>query len=354
MIPMLNLYTANVGISDLVAEVNKYGFERIAIYATNSPTEATSIEAICDSLVMGVSGSTADLSTFINLAGYRNGLSVDVTAISNYPDSIELWHTNNAFIGGWVLNTVSGITDLFDKGSDFVLTSSVLPSDIFVGEYTIFESDFMGNIAAAIPGLNGAALSSGSISVAYSTKEHPGVITISDSTTANGGYAFLSSIYSILLSGGEKSEIVFQVGVGGARTTAKSRLGFHNAITVPADPTFGAWIDIVGDGTKATISGKTNDNTGISTTSTTFTADLSTWYRGVVEINADATLVAFSIIRCSDNVTVWRDTLTTKIPKGTNQTTAWGIIAGETSTDAAAVVLHLDYANMSINRKLIR
>lgn len=217
----------------------------------------------------------------------------------------------------------------------------------------VFESDFYEASATCISGMTGVALSSGTIAEVASTINNIGIVSISDSTTANGGYRFLAKA-PILLGGGEKCEFVFSLGAGAARTTAAVRLGFHDAATIDATPVDGIWLDIVGDGTKATITGKSNDNTGVATTDTSLTAELSTWYRATVELSADKATATFSVRTCADGLQVWGNTLTTKLPTGAGRTTQWGIVAGETTTDAAAVILNIDYANMSIGRTLVR
>lgn len=219
----------------------------------------------------------------------------------------------------------------------------------------VFEGDFY-DATYAIPGVLGAALSNGSVSSsATSTKDHPGVISITDSTTANGGYKYLTEGSQFLLYGGERCEFVFNLGSGAARTTAITRLGFQDGATIDATVTDGVWLNIVGDGTKATISGKANDNTGVATTATTYTAEIDgTWYRGIIELNANASIASFAIKTCSNGLQVWGDTLNTKIPTGAGRHTGWGVIAGETTTDAGSVICRLDYANMSIDRTLVR
>lgn len=219
----------------------------------------------------------------------------------------------------------------------------------------VFESDFHEATANAIQGITGGALSSGTVAAGTATANHMGVIAISDSTTANGGYKYLTGLTSFLLAGGEKAEFVFSLGAGAARATASVRMGFQDGATIDATVADGVWLNIVGDATKATISGKANDNTGVATTASTYTAEVDgTWYRGAIELNADASLATFTVKTCSNGNQVWGDTVATKIPTGAGRFTGFGIIAGETSTDAAGVIVNIDYANMSISRTLVR
>lgn len=219
----------------------------------------------------------------------------------------------------------------------------------------VFESDFHEATTLAVAGITGVALGSGTIAAGTATADHMGVSAISDSTTANGGYKYLTGLTSFLLKGGERSEFIFSLGAGAARATAFVRMGFQDGATIDATVADGVWLEIVGDGAKATISGKSNDNTGVATTATTYTAEVDgTWYRGIIELNAAGTLATFAVKTCSNDLQVWGNTLATKLPTGAGRFTGWGLIAGETSTDAAGVILNIDYANMSIDRLLVR
>ena len=265
---------------------------------------------------------------------------------------------NAGSLSGTLENTVGNLPELdtTDKSSTVGAINEVFEDakSTHYNRATVIESDFYTADACAVQGITGSALSSGTVAAGTATAEHIGVISISDSTSANGGYKYLTDLTSFLLKGGEKAEFVFSLGAGAARTTAFVRMGFQDGATIDATVADGVWLDIVGDGTKATVSGKANDNTGVATTATALTAELSTWYRATIELNADATLATFSVRTCADGLQVWGNTISTKIPTGAGRFCGFGVIAGETSTDAAAVILNLDYANMSIGRTLVR
>jgi hypothetical protein len=218
----------------------------------------------------------------------------------------------------------------------------------------VFESDFLcsGAFASvAVPGIYGFALSSGTSVGQWGSKEHPGLVNIYDSTTANGGFRYMCEDVGLLISGGESTMMI--ANDFNERTTAKTRFGFHDSLTINGAVVDGAWLEIVGDGTNAVISGKTSNNSTVSTTATTYTiTSPPTWYRLSVEVNANATLVTFSLINSSTGAVVWTDTLATNIP--TARVTGWGLIAGETTTDAAAILCSVDYINFIMNRTLVR
>ena len=215
----------------------------------------------------------------------------------------------------------------------------------------LIESDFFNASVNAIPGILGVAISSGTVGVVASDANHPGAIYLRDSTTANGGYRFLTDISSFRITGGEVTEFVFKpVSV---RAAASFRFGFQDSTAIQTAPTDGVFINVVGNATNPILSGKTRNNNTESVTGTTYTLTANTWYRAKIEVNADATLITFTLYS-EAGTQLWQQTLSTNIPKTAGREVGWGIIAGETSTDAAADILHADYINLSVSRTLTR
>jgi hypothetical protein len=214
----------------------------------------------------------------------------------------------------------------------------------------IMETDFYNVTSPFAQGLTGAAISAGTLAAVAGTKEHPGIVYLRDSTTANGGYRISTAANAILLGGGEKSVISFQV--KSARTTANSWLAFCDNST-NAQPVDGAYLYTVGNGTNATISARCRNNNAETIAATTFTASLNTWYTAIVEVNANATAVDFSIYSAAD-VLLFSESIATNIPVTTGRETGWGVQSNESSTDAAADILWVDYMRFEINRALVR
>lgn len=215
----------------------------------------------------------------------------------------------------------------------------------------ILESDFYQAGTASVPTLTGAAISSGSIGAVTSTPDHPGVVYLRDSTTANGGYRFMTDVTAFRIAGGEKALFTFQT--RGARSTASARLGFQDSTAINTAPTDGVWFEIVNDGTNSTLTARCKNNAGPSSADAAYTMALNTWYTAILEVNADATSVNFKLINDAGTV-LWEKNITGNIPTAAGRETGFGIIAGETSTDAAADIIHLDYVRMEINRTLTR
>ena len=215
------------------------------------------------------------------------------------------------------------------------------------------ESDFYDNTAAgAIPQLFGAAIGSGALSASTvaMTKEHPGVISMRDSTTIAGGFRF-GCVGAQLIGGGETFEVIFQsVGVRATQTAVFGWSDSSVAATLPVD---GIFFNMAGTGAAVTIRGNTSANSVRSGTLTTFSPVASTWYRGVITVNSDATLVTYEIFNDA-GVSQWTDTVATNIPTAAARVTSPCLIVAESTTDAAADIIVLDYAKWSSTRTLVR
>jgi hypothetical protein len=228
----------------------------------------------------------------------------------------------------------------------FLSRATPLPSRLV---FTPVVSDFISSTISG-NGLVATAIGSGSIAAGTSSARHPGVVTISDSTTANGGGRIDTESTAFLLAGGERIAFAFQY--NSIKAGATAQLGFRDNTAV-GTPTDGAWLNIARVASDTILSGQTNDNTGVATTATTFTMTVDTWYRGIVTVLDGATGVLFELFS-EDGVPLWSDSLATKIPTGAGRFTGAGVIATESSTDAAAVLLTLDYLELRINRTLFR
>ena len=215
----------------------------------------------------------------------------------------------------------------------------------------IQESDFYNTSSPFSQGLAGAALSSGTLNTVNSTTHHPGIVYLRDSTTANGGYRISTAANAFLLSGGEKCVITFQP--RGFRTTATMRMGFDDS-TSTTDPTDGVFVKLIGNGTNGyTVTGYARSNNAQTATASTFTAVANTWYTLIIELNAAATVATFTL-ETDAGATAWTDTVSANIPKTAGRETGFQILVFESTTDAAADILWVDYCRVEIGRVLVR
>ena len=244
---------------------------------------------------------------------------------------------------GSISGTLSGQTDLqaaLNGKADVLSRTAAL----------VLESDFFQSGTQCIPSLLGAAISSGTVGMVTGSINHPGVVYLRDSTTVNGGYRFTTDIAAFTLSGGEKAVLVFQT--RGVRATATFRFGFQDSAAITA-PTDGAWLEIVNNGTISTLIGRCKNNAGPSNTSDSYTMTTNTWYTAIIEVNADATSVSFKLF-AENGTELWSRDVTGNIPNIAGRETGFGVLAAESTTDAAADIVHLDYIRLEIARVLAR
>ncbi len=188
------------------------------------------------------------------------------------------------------------------------------------------------------------AISTGTTASVDGNANHPGIVSMTSSTTANSGYRYGLFSGGLLLAGGEICEVIFQVTTAATTTV---RLGFHDSSS-SADAVDGAYIEIVG----TTLSGKTASNSTRSTTGTTLTITTATWYRAKIELNSNATSVTYTVMNEAGTV-LWTNSLTTNIPTGAGRTTGQGIIATSSGTTAVALG-QVDYMSLRMTRTLVR
>lgn len=197
-------------------------------------------------------------------------------------------------------------------------------------------------------GFASSLISSGTIAAGPNADaNHPGVVQLSSSATANSGVLFTTTQTILRLGGGEQFDAVFRTPA--AFTNVTYRLGFHDTAT-SADAVDGAYFELVGSGV---IVAKTSNNSTRTTSATVATLIASTWYHARVSLNANATLATFEI--WDDSGTLAGSTsIGTNIPTAAGRETGAGFIATFGGV-AATVLAQLDYLSFSIQqRSLVR
>jgi len=253
-----------------------------------------------------------------NLVGLGN---VDNTSDANKPISIA---------------TANALTEKADKQSRL--------------QMLVMETDFFNTTSPFSQGLTGTAVSSGTIVQVAAEPNHPGVIELRDSTTAGGGYRIMTDGGAFRLGGGEKFVCTFQM--RGVRSTAVCRIGFQDSASATA-PFDGVYFNIVGNGTTLTATGSCRNNNTETATASTFAPANNTWYTCVIELNSNATLATFTIFNES-GTQQFNDTVATNIPTASGRETGAGVYIGESTTDAVAGIIRLDYMRIECSRTLVR
>jgi len=212
-----------------------------------------------------------------------------------------------------------------------------------------YYTDFLGpagagTVEAAFP-FDFVAISLGTIAKIAGESNHPGILRISSSTTANSGGYILTDATAFLISGGEVFEIIFQPRVSGnANTTI--RMGFLDT-TTSTDATDGVYFELPAN--SLDIVGKTADNATRTTSSTIATLTLNTWYRCRIEINSNATQANFYVY--DDSGTLLGSTnITTNIPTATGRNTGAGLVATNSGT-TATLLSYFDFMAIGYNNR---
>jgi hypothetical protein len=204
-----------------------------------------------------------------------------------------------------------------------------------------YESELLEVFSAGVytPWKSGA-ISSGTLSAATGSDTHPGIVTISSSTSANSGARLTTYTSPLLIAGNEKTKAWIRPL---ALPNTTMHFGFHNTTSV-SDPSRGAWIRQ--DPATGIIYGRCTDSGGPSTTGTGFQLVVDTWYLLLIQVNADASQIDFYCF-ADDGSELWHDSLTTNIPDAPGEELGNGIVV--TNSDTSAVPLtDVDYLSLLI------
>jgi hypothetical protein len=183
-------------------------------------------------------------------------------------------------------------------------------------------------------------IASGTNTFATGNAKHPGVMSYSShASNANSGCGLIGNSSAILLGGGEKTTIVFKT--PSSLTGVTRRIGFHDTADQNA-PNDGVYVLMNG----VTLNGRTMNNGTGSNTASTYTIAVDTWYRLVIQLNADATLATFTLYTDDSTTVLWTDTLATNIPKTSGRETSHRDVCTLASPSGATVIGYLDYMDI--------
>ncbi|MCX8158888.1 MAG: YfhO family protein [Candidatus Pacearchaeota archaeon] len=264
-----------------------------------------------------------------------------------------------------ILN-ITGIDSNACSGTEKVRNVSLVNGDLQIecgvdetlnnAQTSVWEisQEFLTASASVFDPFLGTALSSGTIATQTSTSTRFGIARLFDSTTANGGYRIMTDTSSFLLAGNETAIFIWRHLAG--RTTSSYRLGWQDSTTINTAPTDGCWFEInsTGADNNNTLTGRCRNNAGPTITATSFTLVPNEWYKGVITINSGATIVNFTLYNDTSQQIIWSGIVNANIPNTAGRETGFGIIAGETTTDAAAGILDIDYMRLIVNRTITR
>ena len=206
--------------------------------------------------------------------------------------------------------------------------------------------DFISSNANDFPGLAIAAGTGPIVGGPIASANHPGVVELRSSTSANSGFLYRSNSDSIIFGGGERFDIVFRTPSSMTNTTV--RLGFHDT-TGNFDANDGAYFQF---DSALTVVGKTANSATRTISSTIATLSLDTWYHGVIIVNNDATSVTFNIYSEAGTL-LGTQSITTNIPTSSGREFSAAAYAINSGTTAVAL-LYVDFMSVQWTRPLVR
>jgi hypothetical protein len=201
--------------------------------------------------------------------------------------------------------------------------------------------------ASSFDPFTGTATSSGTIAAGNGTIWTPGVAEFRDSTNAAGNYRIMTDVTSFEMLGNETGIFIFKHADN--RTTNRYRMGFQDSTATTTLPTDGCWFEVLGgnmSGICASASTRTN-------TSVNYTLTYDEWYKAVLQISPDASSAEFRLSTLAD-VLLWSETVNSNLPVGASQQMGFGVLAGQTTADAANTTLLLDYMEVSLQLPVTR
>lgn len=246
----------------------------------------------------------------------------------------------------------------FGSGTKYVYLSPLAELSNFglAGHSFIhWQTDFLGppgagTVESASSIWDLVLISSGTQGAIAGNANHPGILRLSSSTTANSG-AILSTYgtttgnaIQFLIGGGEYSSFILRPQT---LTNTTIRAG-HIDTGSSGDATDGVYFEIVA----GEVVGKCSSNSARTSTSTLATLSTNTWYRLMYAVNYNATSVWFGVFDENGSL-LGSGTVTTNIPTAAGRQCGHGLIATNSGTTASNLV-EIDYMNLGIARPLTR
>ncbi|MFA5696533.1 MAG: hypothetical protein WC917_03765, partial [Bacilli bacterium] len=313
-----------------------------------------------DTRILEISGGTEDTLNTVAVTNGATGLS-NADQIYDFTIGLGYVPTNSTTTQLNYLSSATGTTGTNTTNIVYSTSPTLTTPNIGVATATsitytdptpymnsfrtapFWVNDFMTSSTQTYPWAS-TGVSSGTQRAIVGSVNHPGIVKVNSSSTANSGYyyEFINSSLAGLHGNEVTTAIIFPIRTDSVTT----RFGFHDA-TSSSDAVDGVYFEVVpGDGE---CSGKTANNSVRSTTGTHYHLSNSTWYRLYLVVNGDATRVDYYIFDAA-GAQLWTDGLTTNIP--TARSTGHGIICTKT-LGGVSELINIDYMDCYLGR-LIR
>lgn len=331
-----------------------------AINAVNTTSYYNQISVNCSQIYFGATKGSTEICDGLDAAGTGGFTYTDY--FNQYLNTTH--NVNFATVNTSDFNaTTAKVSALANSADHFIgadstgtlknmnITDFAVNADHADGQNYLF-TDFW-TTGPAWGDFYGAAISSGTIGSQAPEVNHPNLINIRDSTTANGGYRIYTDTTGINLTAGTYGCIIFKPATATTQWTV--RLGFHDATTVTA-PVDGCFFQMVDNAAIAPIC--RNNSVQRTNATANIVPSTSTWYKGCINItgtvnganNADFYVYNSTL---GNTALIGRWNVSGAVPS-TGNYLGFGAIATQNTTAAAQTLVILDAMWMYYNNTVIR
>jgi hypothetical protein len=316
-------------------------YDRIKFTTVASPAPGTGPVTVGSAALGFQTPAGAGVTDGTQLIAYtiEDGVAWE-TGTGTYTSSgTTMTRTLSASSTGSLLNIAGSATMYFTP----IATSLV--QDIDNRLWGFFDSDFHLAATTSTNGPFSCLAVSGGVATATPTTSanHPGIVRVTSSATANSGWRATASD-RILIGGGEIFDAILRPLTD--MSTITMRCGYTETTSV-ADNVDGVYFEQVGSGA---VVGKTASNSSRTQSSTIATLSTNTWYHFRITVNSNASSVKFEIFSDSGTL-LGTQSITSDIP--TARDTAAGFIVTSSLTVSTSIY-DVDYMRFGSQRKLVR
>jgi hypothetical protein len=324
--------------------------------------------------IYGTNGTNAENSSVVILQNGTQLLinnTLNVTQICLIGDGCRTtWPTSGAgggnitgsgianFVPYWTNGTNVDSTSIFYNSSQINISTANLfidgyPGDHYDVKYTMLASSEFCTGTTTAGGTDGSfrlgVASSGTIAGQAAQPNHPCLTGILDSTTINGGGGWITDTASFRLNGTENGTAIFRLNNNAKVGTTTIRYGFFDSVTI-TQPADGCYMQFSLNNTDQFVNATCRTNSVSSVNATSFTVVNNSWYIGNIVLNDSAGLATFKLY--NENGTIqWAVNISANIPTSAGRETGYGIFASQNTTDAASVLVLVDYMDLKIRRQ---
>lgn len=212
--------------------------------------------------------------------------------------------------------------------------------------------DFMDSISSAVatcaPSYVGAGITSGTSSAVAGNITMPGVMSMSDTTAANSGFRYQTSITGLRLNGSERFVTLMGFPALTNANTTMHRIGFHDSVN-NVDAADGCYFQVINN---TRIGAKTGNNSVYNSSSTNITISTTSgangaWYKFEVNVGPNAAYCNFKVYNYTNEVynstPLFDVNLTNNIPVQSGREVGAGVMSIGLTAGTATVISYIDY-----------